>query len=618
MTTGEVPVGTVERAHRTALGAAGGVFTDRTAVAMALAAVGGAWIAHPGVAVGVAGVILGVGAFIVRRPWLLIVGVALVSSGSAARATAGLAIEPGVWTGTVEVLHVATTSRGDLHAEVRAGGHHLDLLPLRGDRRTVATADPGDRLVVSGRITPVDPHVSRSRGSHVAGRLHAVRISPGGRPRIPWRVAGSVRHRIVALAAPLSVPQRALFEGFVLGDASRQTAVQRADFRASGLTHLLVASGENIAFVLMLASPLTSRVGLRGRWVTTLGLCVLYALVTGLEPSVLRAATMAVVATSAAGVGRPVRSWRSLAYAVTVLVLADPFLVHATAFGLSVGASAGILGLARPVAAALPGPRWLTGPLAVTIAAQIGVAPLLLGFPAGMPVAAVPANLLAAVPAGLVMVLGIPALVLVASGLPGSAVFVWIPRVLLGWVDTVARRTAALPTGYLGAGALAVSVAGLGVALAVGRDRFTWLRRTGWMVAGLGLCAPMIVGAGSGAGEAPGASPVVVRRGGAVIVVVTGRVPDETLLSTLSVARVRDIDLVVVPHGDRADVAMLDTIAHRHRIGGVLAPSTLPGTRWTATVVAPGSTVTVVDAAVEVLAVEPLLTVHVLGNGPGP
>lgn len=587
--------------------------TDRGAVGLAVGVCAGAWAGIPHTTA--LGVILVVSAWVVRRPWVFVVGVMLVASGMAARATAGLESSPGVFAGTVEVVAAATTARGDVHAEVRADGRHLDLVPpadgQRDVARAVARAEPGERLVVHGRVSPGDPQRSRSRGSHVAGRLYADRVSPGGPPRLWWRMAGSIRDTVRHLGRPLPANQRVLFDGFVLGDASGQSAFQRADFRASGLTHLLVASGENVAFVLMLAAPLLTRVGFGLRWFLIVALTAAYALVTGLEPSVLRAAAMAVVATSAQALGRPARSLRSLAFAITLLVLLDPFLVHSVAFLLSVGASLGIITLARPLAAVLPGPYRLRGVLAVTLAAQIGVAPLLLGFPAGLPVAAFPANLLAALPAGLVMVVGLPALVLAATGLAGSGVFVWIPRFLLGWVDHVARVSASADLGYLGLGSVLVVSAAVGLLVVLGRGRARWLRWSASLALAGALVVP-VVSSGSGPpADTAGGSPIVVRRGSLRVVVLTGRVPDEMLLTDLSVARVRRVDVLVVPRGGPEDRAMVATIARRHPIGRVVAPRAIPDTPWQVTVVSAGERLEVGAVPIEVIATSPVLSVHV-------
>jgi competence protein ComEC len=104
---------------------------------------------------------------------------------------------------------------------------------------------------------------------------------------------------------------------------------------------------------------------------------------------------MAVVALLAGYLGRPTAGLRVLALAVIVLLLVDPFLVHQVGFLLSCGASLGIAVFARPFAARLRGPQWMREVLAVTAAAQLGVAPVLIPVFGSMPLVALPANLVA-------------------------------------------------------------------------------------------------------------------------------------------------------------------------------------------------------------------------------
>ena len=94
---------------------------------------------------------------------------------------------------------------------------------------------------------------------------------------------------------------------------------------------------------------------------------------------------------------------------------------------------------------------WLRTSIGVTAAAQVGIAPLLLGLPGGLPVATLPANALVAAPAAFVVVVGLPCLVLASIGVPGSGLAAIAPRLLLGWIDGVARTSAAIPLGRLGA-----------------------------------------------------------------------------------------------------------------------------------------------------------------------
>ena len=74
-------------------------------------------------------------------------------------------------------------------------------------------------------------------------------------------------------------------------------------------------------------------------------------LLTRFEPSVLRAAAMASLAAVSVFLARPASGIRLLALATTGLLLVDPLLVWSVGFLLSVGATAGIVLLSRPLAA---------------------------------------------------------------------------------------------------------------------------------------------------------------------------------------------------------------------------------------------------------------------------
>src|SRR5262249_53056614 len=158
--------------------------------------------------------------------------------------------------------------------------------------------------------------------------------------------------------------------------------------------------------------------------------------------------------------GRPVSGLRVLAYAVIGLLLVDPFLVHSVAFALSCGASAGIALLSRPMATRLPGPHWLRDPIAVSIAAQVGVLPVLLLVFGSVPLAPPVSTLLPAPAAGVLGVYGCFAPI--ATGVvPRLGPLLQQPTALLvTWITAVARAGAAVPLaldrrGSLGAAALA-------------------------------------------------------------------------------------------------------------------------------------------------------------------
>ena len=76
----------------------------------------------------------------------------------------------------------------------------------------------------------------------------------------------------------------------------------------------------------------------------------LYALISGMSPSVTRAAIMGSVYLFALLVGRPRSTLPALAFAASVMVAVNPSVLWSVSFQLSVAAMAGIAVLAEPLA----------------------------------------------------------------------------------------------------------------------------------------------------------------------------------------------------------------------------------------------------------------------------
>ena len=145
---------------------------------------------------------------------------------------------------------------------------------------------------------------------------------------------------------------------------------------------------------------------------------MLFVVLTGAEPSVLRAGAMASLALIGILLGKPRATGTILAAAVLALLVLDPWLVHAIGFQLSVAATAGMVTLATPMAERLG--RLLPVPVAMafgtTIAAQLGVTPLLLFHFHEVPGVTIAANLAAFPAVSPALLLGIAASALGLSG----------------------------------------------------------------------------------------------------------------------------------------------------------------------------------------------------------
>lgn len=524
--------------------------SDLGAVLLAVGCVAGAMLAKP-VPLTVALAVVAV-AFVSRRSWVLVLGAVLLASCLATRSWAGLEPRPAQPVDAVVTLvSDPEPVAGALRAELRLDDRRIEAWARGAAAGALYHRLAGERVRVTGVLRPL-PAEARSRLAvrHIAARLSVRTVSYVSGGTLPARLANASRRVLANGARSLGRDQRSLFAGFVLGDDREQAPAVADDFRASGLTHLLVVSGANVAFVLAVVAPVLGRMPRRARLVAGVAVLVAFGLVTRWEPSVLRAIAMATITLWAGAAGRPASGLRVLSLAVAALVLIDPLLVRSLGFRLSVGACIGIALLARPIAARLPGPRSLATAIGVTVGAQAGVAPILVPTFGPLPLASLPANLMAVPAAAPIMVWGMTAGFAAGVSPPLIATMLHLPtRLLIGWVAWVARTGAGLPLGRAGVVVLLLAAAAFGAA-AIGPAR---LRRSAAAVAVVVLASPAATALArspprlADARLAPGLR--AWRAGGATVLVVGGARSRDVLVA-LREHRVGRADLVVVTAAD--------------------------------------------------------------------
>ena len=468
----------------------------------------------------------------------------------------------------------------------------------------------GESVHISGMARPATSDWHRWR--HVEATLSVDEV--GGRAEAAPLAAftNRVRRLLQSGARSLSDDSRAMFAGMVYGDDRDQSPRLYDDFRAAGLGHLLVVSGQNVAFVLALASPLvvTTRPGVR--MIVLLALLGVFAVLTRFEPSVLRAVTMAGVAVTSAALGRPETGRRTLAWAVAAVLVADPFLVRVLAFQLSVCATCGLLWITPALAEMLPGPRPLRLAAATTAGAQLAVMPLLVAVFGAVPLASLPANVIAGPASAPVMMWGLTGGL--GAGLVGDPLAWLIHRptaALLWWVRWVAATAAAAPPAMLGVGG-AVAV-GTGVVLVLASRRLERVRALR-VLGGAVVAGAFVHGVMAAASLVPGWSSASGARlfhdQSAVVVVLDEAVRPRDLLESLRLAGVRRVDLVVASRGGASDAHAVLALRDRYRSAIVVAPPMhrVPGART----VRAGDVVRVGAVMVEVAADEPELAVDIV------
>jgi competence protein ComEC len=546
---------------------------DRWVVAAAVATWIGASVASPVPrGIGVAVLVL---AFVIRWPVLVLLGAALLASSLGDAAHDGLTPAPeGLLNGDVVLVGDPVPVRGaGVRVDARFDGRRYELTAHGRAARALRDRASGDVVHVEGRVQPRPRTAPWLEVRHVVGRVRVAEVGEWHSGSPASRVANSARALLARGARALPPDERALYTGLVFGDDRAQPPELVDDLRAAGLGHLLAVSGQNVAVLVGAARPVLERFRYRVRFPATLALLGLLVLVTRAEPSVLRATVMAGLVALSDALGRSRSPLRVLALAVAVLVLVDPLLVRSVGFQLSVAATAGIVVLSAPIEARLR----LAGPLrtllAVTLAAQLAVAPIVVRTFGGVPVAALPANVLAAPAAAPVMVWGATGGVVAGAVGGGVATALQLPtRVLLAWIRAVSATAGRLPLGELGAAHLAVlAVAGC-VVLAERAPRRG--RAVALVVVAAVLAQPALAlrhAQHDGTVVATGVSLWQVS--GASVVVVEGSADPTDALEALRRAGVRRLDLVVATNGGATTAEVVRALGSRYPIGARWAPT---------------------------------------------
>lgn len=424
--------------------------------------------------------------------------------------------------------------------------------------------------------------LSTAAGDSLSARLFAVRLG--------------LAERLLRL---LPEPQASLAVGLVLGDRTGIARDITEAFRTTGTSHILAVSGWHVAVVGGAIGSLAGRLPLGGSLgralVAALGVCG-YALLVGGQPAVMRATLMALVALVARELGRPRDGLVALCLACALMVAAEPRVVLDVGFQLSCAATAGLVLLAPSIQSRLARlPAWLAEALAVTLAAQLAVLPIVIGTFGQMSFVAPLANVILAplVPGaiewsavsllaglafeplgqmiGLVAWLHLAAMLFVvdlAAQLPGAmaearpfhpVVVIAYYALLLLWANDGRRALPAVPAGIgLPARRADRALVGLGVAAVLVLAALPYRHD--------GLLHLTVFAVGQG-------DAILLRSPAGHQILVDGG-PNGEAVSTALGRRLpfwdRDLDLVILTHGHDDHVTGLVDVGKRYAIGRAL------------------------------------------------
>jgi len=192
-----------------------------------------------------------------------------------------------------------------------------------------------------------------------------------------WRL----RQRIVrSQVRGLGSPTGQLVSSMVLGRRAVDLPFDiQKRFVKAGLAHTLAASGFHVSLLLGLVLTLTRRLGSRSRLLIGLGVLLLYIGLTGMQPSVMRAALMGVGVLIALVTERKTKPLGLLLLVATILLVIDPLWVWDLGFQLSFLATLGLIVTVGAIAKRLDWlPPTIATLIAVPLAASLWTLPLLI------------------------------------------------------------------------------------------------------------------------------------------------------------------------------------------------------------------------------------------------
>jgi competence protein ComEC len=464
---------------------------------------------------------------------------------------------------------------------------------------------PPQGAILELRARPVEPRGPETgfderawlarQGIHVVLR--------GENPRVVGRRGGigGVADRLHAhveqtLARATAGERRAVLTGIVLGEEGGIDTSLRDAFRASGLTHLLAVSGQNVA-ITAIGVVWVARLAGIGR-IAGEGLAILvvlaYALAVGWQPSVVRAAVAGILASLGWITARPRDRWHAMAVGALVLLAWTPTAGLDPGFQLSFAAVAAIF-LAVPRVAGVPDaypvPRGVWDVLVVAVACGLVTAPIVWLHFGSVALWTVPANL-AAEPAMPPLI----ALSLAAAAsepvLPGVATsLAWLAGWCAAWIAFVARVVSGWPSAQIHSAVALTAVLALAAA-PVGVRRLPRYRRR---VAAVGLVSIALTLAAAACAFRPVPSwappqglrvtfldvgqgdSALVEAPGAAVLVDEGP-PEADVAGQLRAMGVRALTAIVLTHPQRDHIGGAAAVLDGLRVGevedpGIEAPS---------------------------------------------
>jgi competence protein ComEC len=248
-------------------------------------------------------------------------------------------------------------------------------------------------------------------------------------------------------------PHASFLAGLLTGSRRGIPEHLLADFRATGLTHIIAISGYNVSIVIVVITGALFFLPLKWRFLPALVAITSFTFFVGASPSVVRATIMGGLGLFALQAGRERHSFIAILLAAFLMTVWNPkILWYDAGFQLSFLAVLGLNFLAPQLdrwCASIPHTFGLRESLQMTIAAQLAAVPLIVVLFGQFSLVAPVANVLVAPFIPLAMLFGFLAVCISFVSFPLGQFVAFLGWAALEFIIMIAQHLAALPFALL-------------------------------------------------------------------------------------------------------------------------------------------------------------------------
>lgn len=206
-----------------------------------------------------------------------------------------------------------------------------------------------------------------------------------------------------------------IMTGILIGDTSYITKKTEESFKSSGITHLLAVSGSNIAYVILFTKFIFNKIlGKRYSNYIVIIFVIVFMIVSGCTPSVVRATIMGCIIIIAEILSRKPNIYASISISAIIILTYNPLISFDVGFILSFGGTLGIVFLYERIKQGVINfysientvLLYIVETLSLTLAAQIILLPIMCYNFNSISSVAIIVNILVVPISGLVTILG--------------------------------------------------------------------------------------------------------------------------------------------------------------------------------------------------------------------